>query len=190
MSRKLEWGFRIIYNLVRMPLIWIITLGRIKFTLIEMLSPNVRIKVLYSGFVEIGNKCIIDEGTIIRSSGGRISIGDNVYINRNCNIVSQKNITLGDGVTIGPNVCIYDHDHAIGGERSKKFKTEQVIIGKNVWIGANAVILKGTTIGDNCVIAAGTVIKESIPKNTLIIQEKKLNYYDIKGENYENCTYN
>lgn len=45
--------------------------------------------------------------------GAHLKIGKSVFINRNTIIAARKSITIGDGVTIGPNVCIYDHDHDI-----------------------------------------------------------------------------
>ena len=49
-----------------------------------------------------------------------------------------------------------------------KLKTAPVKIGDNVWIGMNAVILKGVTIGENSVVAAGAVVTKSVPANTVV----------------------
>ena len=49
-----------------------------------------------------------------------------------------------------------------------KLKTAPVKIGDNVWIGMNAVILKGVIIGDNSVVAAGAVVTKSIAPNTIV----------------------
>jgi acetyltransferase-like isoleucine patch superfamily enzyme len=49
-----------------------------------------------------------------------------------------------------------------------KLKTAPVKIGDNVWIGMNAVILKGVTIGDNSVVAAGAVVTKSVAPNTIV----------------------
>jgi acetyltransferase-like isoleucine patch superfamily enzyme len=49
-----------------------------------------------------------------------------------------------------------------------KLKTAPVKIGNNVWIGMNAVILKGVSIGDNSVVAAGAVVTKSVPANTIV----------------------
>src|SRR5204863_9208658 len=49
-----------------------------------------------------------------------------------------------------------------------KLKAAPVKIGDNVWIGMNAVILKGVTIGDNSVVAAGAVVTKSVPANTIV----------------------
>jgi acetyltransferase-like isoleucine patch superfamily enzyme len=47
-------------------------------------------------------------------------------------------------------------------------RTAPVKIGDNVWIGMNAVILKGVNIGDNAVIAAGSVVSKSVAANTIV----------------------
>jgi len=49
-----------------------------------------------------------------------------------------------------------------------KLKTAPVKIGDNVWIGMNAVILKGVTIGENSVVAAGAVVTKSVEPNAIV----------------------
>ncbi len=49
-----------------------------------------------------------------------------------------------------------------------KLKTAPVKIANNVWIGMNAVILKGVTIGENSVVAAGSVVTKSVEPNTVV----------------------
>ena len=49
-----------------------------------------------------------------------------------------------------------------------KLKTAPVKIGDNVWIGMNAVILKGVTIGENSVVAAGSVVTKSVESNAVV----------------------
>ena len=46
--------------------------------------------------------------------------------------------------------------------------TQPVVIGDDVWIGANAVILPGVTIGRHCVVAAGAVVTKDVPDNTVV----------------------
>ena len=111
-------------------------------------------------------------------------IGAGVKINYNCIFVCRDKIEIGEGVEFGPNVLVYDHDHdfrAEGGIKSKKYKTTPVVIGKNVWIGANTIILRGTTIGDNAVIAAGSIVKDNVPVNTLFVQKQKCDLIDISN---------
>ena len=49
-----------------------------------------------------------------------------------------------------------------------KLQTAPVVIADNVWIGMNAVILKGVTIGENSVVAAGAVVTKSVPPNSVV----------------------
>ena len=102
-----------------------------------------------------------------------------MFINRNCSIVSQKHIVICDGVTIGPNVCVYDHDHDL--QSRGNFISADITIGKNVWIGANATILKGVTIGHNSVIGAGTIISKDIPDNTVCYNRQNLIMVDRRN---------
>lgn len=109
---------------------------------------------------------------ISASEGGNVYIGNSVFVNRNCVISAHDEINIGEGTTIGPNTCIYDHDHNVYGG-GKDYICKKVTIGKNVWIGANCVILKGVNIGDHAVIGAGSVITKDVADNVLIY---------IKGE--------
>lgn len=70
---------------------------------------------------------------------------------------------------------VYDHDHdfrAEGGVKAMKYKSSQIKIGNNVWIGANSVILRGSIIGDGAVIAAGSVVKGEIPDGAVFVQKR------------------
>lgn len=175
MSRKISYLIRILYNIPRLVIIFLLTRGRIKSNLVSKISPFSHITVGTKGKINIGKLCTFENGTLIRASHGKITIGDNVYINRNCNIVSHKKIEIGRSTTIGPNVCVYDHDHDFRSkDRNKRFITDSITIGKNVWIGANVIILKGVKIGDNAVIAAGAIVARDVEENTIFIS-KQLN---------------
>ncbi|MEQ9809773.1 acyltransferase [Streptococcus jiangjianxini] len=108
--------------------------------------------------------------------GAELTIGKDISLNHGCMIVAREKITIDDGVQFGPNVLLYDHDHDYkikGGINAGAFKTSPIIIGKNVWIGAGSIILRGTTIGDNSVVAAGSVVKGEFKTNSLIYQVKE-----------------
>lgn len=55
------------------------------------------------------------------------------------------------------------NNRTIGSDEPKS-----IVIGDNVWIAINVVILKGSVIGDNCIISAGSVVKGVFPKNSII----------------------
>ena len=111
--------------------------------------------------IYIGKKSCIRNNSEVFADKGIIKIGDGCFINKNCLIVAHKKIIISNGVTIGPNVCIYDHDHDGNGS----YKSDEIIIDRNVWIGANSVICKGVHIGDNSVVGAGSVVVHDIPAN-------------------------
>lgn len=124
------------------------------------------------GELVIKGSVTVESGSFIGiRNNGKLIIGKGVYINRNSNIVARNNITISDGVTIGPGTCIYDHDHNI--KDRGEFITKGVNIGNHVWIGANVIILKGVEIGSNAVIAAGSVITCDVPPNTVIVQKRE-----------------
>jgi acetyltransferase-like isoleucine patch superfamily enzyme len=94
-----------------------------------------------------------------------ITIGDHVAINEGSIISAQTLIEIGAESIIG-GAIIYDTDwHGIDGEKNK---TAPVHIGKHVWIGMHAIILKGVTIGDNAIIGAGSVVTSNVEANTLV----------------------
>lgn len=113
-------------------------------------------------------------------NGGKIEFGDGNFFNRNCTVVARKSIKFGNRCSFGPNVCIYDHDHAFGRDDGEDFRTSDVVIGNNCWVGANSVILRGTTIGDNCVIGAGCIVKGNIPADSLVTSGREINITPIK----------
>ena len=134
-----------------------------------------------NGKLILGKGFKMRDGAKIRVRQDAICIiGNNVSLSSNNIITCRSFIKIGDNVELAPNVLIYDHDHdfrADGGIKSKKFITDPIEIGNNVWIGANTVILRGTKIGDNAIIAAGSVVKGIIPCNTVFIQ-KRINSFE------------
>lgn len=126
-----------------------------------------------------GSHLVIDKGTVTRDSfhlrveGGTCKIGKSCFFNTNFSGTCVESLQIGDHCSIGQNVVMVDHDHDFKQKTGKLFISSPIIIGNNVWIGANSVILRGTTIGDNCVIAAGSIVKGTIPDRTIYIQEKQ-----------------
>lgn len=118
-----------------------------------------------------GRSCFISAGVRIMVSdrGGvntRLALGSNVFINHYAVIDCHHSITIGNHVLIGPNVyiCDFDHDTAVraGDGFESEFVYAPVRVGNHVWIGANAVVLKGVTIGDGAVVGAGSVVTRDV----------------------------
>jgi len=100
-----------------------------------------------------------------------IHLENNVAINRNCTFLAHGDISIGENTMIGPNVVILtvDHDYRVEGiETHTAHKLSPVVIGRNVWVGANAVILPGITIGDGAIVAAGSVVTGDVGENSIV----------------------
>lgn len=109
--------------------------------------------------ITIGQNVYMRRNTTLRAEGGNICIGNGVFLNTNVNVTCISQITIGNDTKIANNVVIVDHNHDKYGIT---LIPDEVIIGKNVWIGANAVILKGVHIGDGAIIAAGAVVTKDV----------------------------
>jgi acetyltransferase-like isoleucine patch superfamily enzyme len=116
---------------------------------------------------------------------GRVRVGDFTLLN-GALVMCEDQIEIGSHCLVSWNVGIADSDfHPL--EPAKRLidaralapylqdrpprptlKTAPVKIGDNVWIGMNAVILKGVTIGENSVVAAGAVVTKSVDANTVV----------------------
>jgi len=107
------------------------------------------------------------------SPTARIVIDDFVGLNGTSIVARSKTVRIGKGTIIAPNCVIMDSDfHAVWPPENRIMnpvfeKDADVLIGNNVWLGSQVMILKGVTIGDNSVICAGSVVSHDIPANVL-----------------------
>jgi acetyltransferase-like isoleucine patch superfamily enzyme len=115
----------------------------------------------------------------------RCTVGDFTLMN-GALVMAEELIEIGSYCMISWNVGIADSDfHPLDPVERRKdalalapyykdrpprppIRTAPVRIGDNVWIGMNAVILKGVTVGENSVIAAGAVVSRSVAANTVV----------------------
>ena len=157
---------RMLLHIIRMPFLKLFKGKRLHIAGKQLISPRAQISVDKHARVHISPRCQIEPGTLLRAGGeGSLSVGKAVFINRNCTIVSRSAISIGSHTTIGPNVCIYDHDHDY--KKGSGFIGKPISIGENVWIGAGVIILKGCTIGNGAIIGAGSIITKDVPDNTI-----------------------
>lgn len=138
-------------------------------------------KITGSGNVRIGDNCVFGfklgghwRGGAIeiqpRSSSATIIFGNNVHTNNNLFVCALNIIKIGSDTLIGEHVTILDHEAHGTSAKNRRSVGEigDVIIGENVWIGNNVLILKNTEIGENCIVAAGAVVSGKYPPNVII----------------------
>lgn len=101
-------------------------------------------------------------------------IGTPEYIQLDAYLDASGGLTISEGVVISTKVIILSHDWSWLKRVSniEKYKHRgafaPVIIGKNSFIGAGAILLPGTTIGRNCIIGAGAVVKGQVPDYSIV----------------------
>lgn len=168
----------LIFSLIKFSFIKLYSWNSFKFSLLNIVSPFTEVEVGRNSKLVLGKLIRMKSGAKIRvRRAARMEIGDNTSLNHGCIFTAHKKILIGKDVQFGPNVQIYDHDHDFrveNGLKDQKYRTSDVLIGNNVWVGANVVILRGTKIGDNCVIGAGAIIQGEFPNNTLISSNRDL----------------
>ncbi|MFQ9669397.1 sugar O-acetyltransferase [Thomasclavelia spiroformis] len=101
--------------------------------------------------------------------GNNIVLGKNVFINSNCYFMDGAKITVGDNVFIGSSCGFYTANHPLD-YQTRNQGIEQalpILIGNNVWLGGNVIVLPGVEIGDGCVIGAGSVVTKDIEANSI-----------------------
>ena len=99
--------------------------------------------------------------------GSRLKLGKNIIINKGATIFSAGLVVIEDDVLIGPDVKIISVNHDLA-DRHNKILFKKVIIKKNAWICAGAIICPGVTIGENSVVAAGAVVTKDVESNTVV----------------------
>ena len=95
-------------------------------------------------------------------TGYRCAPGMNAF----CYIQAKNGIIIGNNFRMGPGVGLISAGHDLK-DYDKHKKNAPIIIGNNVWIGMNSVILPGVTIGDNVAIGAGSIVTSDIPSNSV-----------------------
>jgi acetyltransferase-like isoleucine patch superfamily enzyme len=117
--------------------------------------------------VKMGARCKILGGS--QFLGGKLTMGDDVFINRECYFDFSDHITLEDGAQIGHGVTFITAHHAIGTpeKRSGEIFPKPIMVRKGVWIGANVTLLPNVTIGNGAVIAACACVTKDVAANNV-----------------------
>ena len=139
----------------------------------NLLKPNEsdKKKEILSKLLGKTNENFMIEPNFYCDYGYNISLGKNFYSNHNLVILDCAKVTFGDNVFIGPNCGFYTAEHPTDPiERNKLLEyAKPIVVGNNVWIGGNVVVVAGVTIGDNVTIGAGSVVVKDIPSNCIAV---------------------
>ena len=151
------------------------------------------VKLVGAKNIEIGGKvaiqehCWLNAPTVEGNHGAQLTIGDDTYIGRFCQINAYGKVTIEDKVLIGDRVIITDADHnfldtnAAIIDQGDRF-IGPVRLGSGCWIAAGAVILPGVTIGRNAVVGANSVVTHDVESLTVVAGSPARLVRDLRGE--------
>ena len=160
--------------------------GVIRGALLYRLAGFRRLPIIHSGVkvrtsngvVRIGHLSEMHERVVLSAIGepggqqAKISIGDLTSIWYGTVISARHEVTIGRQCAISWNCTIIDNDmHEIiysDDALPARPNSLAVTIGDHVWIGAQAIVLKGVTIGENSIIAAGSIVTKDVSPHTLV----------------------
>lgn len=104
----------------------------------------------------------------------KLVIKSHAGIGMGAHISAALQVVLEEYVLLARNVYISDHAHAFENldlpiMRQGLNCIAPVLVGRETWLGQNAVVLPGVTIGRHCVIGANSVVNASIPDYSVAV---------------------
>ncbi len=143
-------------------------------------------------FIHIGSDCSIYPMArieCITKWGGqeftpRLQIGNCCAFGQQLHMTCASSIIIGDNVTVSARVLITDINHSYQEidlpSANQKLETRPVIIGSNSLIGINAAIMPGVKLGKNVVVGANAVVTSDVPDDCIVagIPAKIIKRYD------------
>jgi acetyltransferase-like isoleucine patch superfamily enzyme len=131
-----------------------------------------RQKILHPRFKRAGKNLKVHKGCRIINID-KVKVGNNVHFGVDSYLQGGGGITIGDYTEMGPGVKIWSQTHMYDNPDTNLegagYEYNEVVIGKNVWIGANAFILPGVKIEDGCIISACSFVGvKNWPANSMI----------------------
>jgi serine acetyltransferase len=124
------------------------------------------------GRICLGDQAWVERGAVLWAFDGSIVIQRSVYLGPYVTIYGHGGVEIGEETLVSMKATILSSNHAIP-EQGKVIRQQPdellpTKIGRDVWIGANAVILGGVTIGDGAVVAAGAVVTKDVEAGAVV----------------------
>ena len=118
----------------------------------------------------LGRGSVVESFCCINNAVGDVIIGEHTRIGLHNTIIGP--VTIGSHVNLaqGITVTALNHNFSETGKRidEQGVSTQPVVIGDDVWVGTNAVILPGVTVGCHSVVAAGAVVTKDVPDGCVV----------------------
>jgi len=107
---------------------------------------------------------------LYRLSG--IAIGKHVSIDRNLHVTHAHKVRIGDRVTISNGVSLLAEVTAVHSRLEQQYqiyKSKEIVIEDDVYIGVKATILPGVRVGRMTTIGANTVVLSNVPPYAVVL---------------------
>ena len=125
-----------------------------------------------NGTVEVLDSCELNQGVELNPFGGSIRIARRVWLGPYVGIYGHGGVEIGEETLISMHCSVLSSNHGVPPMgtliRNAPDELRPTKIGRDVWIGANAVILGGVTIGDGAVVAAGAVVNRDVEAGAVV----------------------
>lgn len=114
-------------------------------------------------------------GSVIFGGGyvnqGFLSVGGNVFINKECYFDLSSDVHIDSDVTIGHGVTFITAGHEFGPSehRAGAVIRGSIRVGRGAWVGANATILPNVSIGKGAVVGAGALVTKNVADDTVVV---------------------
>ncbi len=125
-----------------------------------------------AGQIRLGDESWIERNAVLWAFGGSIRLGQRVFVGPHATIYGHGGVEIGEWTMVSMGATILSSNHTIPPmDRCMRWEPDELRptkIGRDVWIGAHAVILGGTTLGDGVVVGAGSVVSGEVPAGHVV----------------------
>lgn len=123
--------------------------------------------------VRLGDRVVLEQDIYLKlvDDNASLTIGEFSFLGKGVEIDCQEEISIGEHALLAPGCFITDHNHNLVADKridQQSCTSSRVIIERDVWIGANAVVLPGVRIGEGAVVGAGAVVTRDVDSFSVV----------------------